>query len=326
MKRYVLPYLLALVGILLPVLPAQAAAPVYAGNLQVVNGANLSFLSGGSGCLLVQNGVAYIAACPVGTVAFSAASPFTVTGTGPYVIGCPTCFTTSGGTVTGATSFSNGITVTGNSSFASPLAAGTAATTAYTLIGGVSQITNKNANTPLALQFANNSSSTSSTYIGSNSVNTVQSYPCNVLAIGNYGFAPDICVDNAGHVSTGDSIYAANFFVPSKRAYKYDIQPLSVDALQVLHDADLATFRYRPGHGDPRLPHVGIIADDSPSILSGEKHDHLDIEALATVDAKAILQLDTQIQVLYVILGALMLLVIALVAVLGLVWHEKQFD
>jgi hypothetical protein len=75
---------------------------------------------------------------------------------------------------------------------------------------------------------------------------------------------------------------------------------LSFDALQVLHDTDFAAFRYRRGHGNPQAPHIGIIADDSPSVLSGKNHDHLDIEALATVDAKAILELHQQVTNLFI--------------------------
>jgi hypothetical protein len=96
------------------------------------------------------------------------------------------------------------------------------------------------------------------------------------------------------------NVTASNFFTGSKRAYKQDIQPLSLDALQVLRDADWASYRYKPKYGDPRLPHIGIIADDSPSVLSGKNHDHLDIEALATVDAKAILELHQQVTDLFI--------------------------
>lgn len=70
---------LACIGMLMPALPVDAGTPTYAGNLQVMNGASLTYANGASGCLLAVSGVVTVMPCPVGTVAFSASSPFTVT-------------------------------------------------------------------------------------------------------------------------------------------------------------------------------------------------------------------------------------------------------
>jgi hypothetical protein len=311
MKRLLIAYAFALVGVLLSVLPAQAGIPIYSGNLQVQNGANLTFLNGASGCLLVNNGTVYTAACPIGTVAFSASSPFTVTGVGPYVIGCPTCFTTTGGTITGATIFSTGTTFQ------------TAATFQNGLSSSAGGIFSEAGYPSLANAFSWHSGGAGNVSgIGASATATVQSVGGSLFVIGD-GTTHDLSMNTSGDMGVRGQVSATQFNVLSKRAYKFDIQPLSFDALQVLHHTNFEAFRYRPGHGDPRLPHIGIIADDSPSVLSGEKHDHLDIEALATVDGAAILQLDAQMQVLYILIATLTILVLMLVVALGLVWRDK---
>jgi hypothetical protein len=294
MKRLLIAYAFALVGVLLPVLPAQAGIPIYSGNLQVQNGANLTFLNGASGCLLVNNGTVYTAACPIGTVAFSASSPFTVTGVGPYVIGCPTCFTTTGGTITGATTFSGTVTV-------GALLTQSSTNGTISFPGGSnSELKVVNFGSPnagLELQNTATGGGHASLFVG-DSTNGFS----NMFFVYDYGtstrpFSVALATGNATFLG---QVTATQYNVGSKRAWKQDIQPLSFDALQVLHNTDFAAFRYRRGHGNPQAPHIGIIADDSPSVLSGKNHDHLDIEALATVDAKAILELHQQVTNLFI--------------------------
>lgn len=276
---------------------AHAGTPVYAGNLQVTNGANLTFLSGGSGCMLVAGGVAYIAACPVGTVAFSAAAPFTVTGVGPYVIGCPTCFTTTGGTITGATTFSNTVGMSGvlTESAKANFSGGADG-------GGLVNIGTSAANNSDAIHIGSTCATTNRTDLGTNSAISVNGIAGSALLI--YCTSGLSAFDTSGNLGILGQMTASQFNVSSKRADKQDIQPLSLDALQVLHHTDWAAYRYKSEFGDPSIPHIGFIADDTPSVLSGKNHDHNDIEALATIDAQAVLQLESEVRVLILILCA----------------------
>jgi hypothetical protein len=87
---------------------------------------------------------------------------------------------------------------------------------------------------------------------------------------------------------------------------------LSLDALQVLHDTNFVSFRYKRPYGDPSQTHIGFIADDTPSILSGPRHDHFEAASLAVVEGEAILQLDQRVQTLTVLTGVLMALCVGL--------------
>lgn len=298
---------LACIGMLMPALPVDAGTPTYAGNLQVMNGASLTYANGASGCLLAVSGVVTVMPCPVGTVAFSASSPFTVTGSGPYVIGCPTCYTTAGGTITGAVTLSSTLAVTG----AVTLSAGLTTP-------GLVTVNNTYGSTD-ALKFK---SGTSSTYTSITSgTATVNGVAGTLLALTNTGTTDLINFDASGNVGTLGTVTATNFFSSSKRSHKQDIQPLSFDALQVLRDTDWASFRYLPKWGDPKQTHIGFIADDTPSVLSGPLHDHFDAQALATVDAQAILQLERDVQVLWICCA---LLAVLLVIVLGVALMKRE--
>jgi len=79
------------------------------------------------------------------------------------------------------------------------------------LIGvtGATQIASQNANNPLAIQFPNTTGTTASTFIGSNSTNTVQSISGSVLSVGTYGGANALSVDGSGDLGVAGSIYSA---------------------------------------------------------------------------------------------------------------------
>jgi hypothetical protein len=204
------------------------------------------------------------------------------------VIGCPTCFTTTGGTITGATTFSGTVTVNG------------AVTSAGNLTTSAALLSSGGSGTSCNLQgteFKNAANSGGDWYLYTGNA-------CTYTSSLYFRWQPTTTValqlDSGGNATFLGQVTATQYNVGSKRAWKQDIQPLSFDALQVLHDTDFAAFRYRRGHGNPQATHIGIIADDSPSVLSGKNHDHLDIEALATVDAKAILELHQQVTDLFI--------------------------
>lgn len=310
MRKYIVAYMLALCGVLFPVLPVQAATPLYAGNLQVMAGANLQFLGLGAGCVLTDaNGKAFIAACPTGTVAFSAAAPFTISGSSPYIIGCPTCFTTAGGTITGATVINAATTIGAQLNVSSGI---------HVTAGGITSDTGY-PSVVNALRWDSGGSGGMSG-IGASGSLVIQGVTASLFQIGDNS-NNDLAMDISGNMGVRGNVTAPTFFSTSLRSHKQDIQPLSLDALQVLHDTDWASFRYLKKYGDPHQAHIGFIADDTPSVLSGPKHDHFDAQALATVDAQAILQLDKDIQVLWVCCAFLAML---LVVVLGVALMKKN--
>jgi hypothetical protein len=250
---------------------------------------------GGSGCILSNSsGQLYIAACPQGTAAFSGSAPITITGSGPYTIACATCFTTSGGTVTGATTFS----------------------AATTFQAAVTHQANDNIANGYGL-YITGPSYTGELQPTASSVGTVTG---ELFGIFNSGTGLEVAFDHSGNIGTAGQVTATQFNISSKRSYKQDIQPLSVDALEVLRNICWSSYKYRPGHGDPTQTHIGFIADCAPSIVSGTNHDHFDVEAVATIDGVAVLELQKQICVLY---GCVLTLLI-ITCVLGVVALAKR--
>ena len=61
----------------------------------------------------------------------------------------------------------------------------------------------------------------------------------------------------------------------SSRAIKRDIQPNIMDVRQILDQVEVVNYRYKTEvQEDPDAPyHIGFIADDTPELLSGKKHD-----------------------------------------------------
>lgn len=282
--------LLALLLLLAP-LPALAGTATYNGNIVVPTGATLTIQGQPTGCVLLNSsGQAYGAICPNGTGVFSGSLPIVLTGSGPYVVSCPTCAVTTNTAQTflGATTFSSAVTfnaaVTNNGSLSvtGPVDVGK---TGLGVAGDV--ISSRGASTAKVWL-----TSSGSVYL-------------------DFGLTTA-----SAFTFAGGNLYAPAFFTTSLRAHKTDIHPLAIDALTVLRSADWASFRYLPKFGDPREQRIGFIADDTPSILSGPKHDHFDLQAVSTVNAQAILQLETRLTRLSHVVVALLVIVAALVAAL----------
>lgn len=132
--------------------------------------------------------------------------------------------------------------------------------------------------------------------INADSTNNVQSVNCGFMQIGINGVSDKACIDSSGNAGFVGNVTAANFFNGSKLAYKQDVHPLNIDAIGILKSTDWASYRYKPQYGDPNEKKIGFVADYTPAVLSGDKHDHFDAGALATVDAKAILQLESVVR------------------------------
>jgi hypothetical protein len=111
-----------------------------------------------------------------------------------------------------------------------------------------------------------------------------------------------------GNLNTVGSITAANFYNGSRREWKKNIKPFNFDPLAVLKATDFAQYDCSDIRCGPIGTHkIGFIANDTPAVLSGPKHDHFDAAALATVNSAAILQLTKKIDKLTFVLHALCL-------------------
>lgn len=128
-----------------------------------------------------------------------------------------------------------------------------------------------------------------------NTLACVQGVTCNLFDFQTVSSTNLIGADTSGNLGVRGNVTAANFFNGSRREWKFDIHPLNFDAVGVLKNLDLVSYRYKPDHGNPNDWKIGYIANDAPVMLSGQKHDHFDAGALATVDAKAILQLSHRV-------------------------------
>jgi hypothetical protein len=83
----------------------------------------------------------------------------------------------------------------------------------------------------------------------------------------------------------------------STRKQKWDIHPYEGDALGLLRDLPLSTFRYI-GEPATATPHVGFIAEDAPAILGGPKHDSFNLNNSIGISMAATKQLDKRLDAL----------------------------
>jgi hypothetical protein len=75
----------------------------------------------------------------------------------------------------------------------------------------------------------------------------------------------------------------------SSRHLKDNISPFSTDELQrVLHSTKIVKYCYKSEHcKSHETREVGIIAEDTSSLIAGSKHDHLDVGTMASVSFSA---------------------------------------
>jgi hypothetical protein len=99
-----------------------------------------------------------------------------------------------------------------------------------------------------------------------------------VLKNGNVGIGSATPLYLLEMEASGGGYYNAtthSWAAGSTRAIKQDIRPNSMDLQEVLDQVSVVNYRYRSEVAEnPDAPyHIGFIADDTPRLLSGMKHD-----------------------------------------------------
>ncbi|HEY9257723.1 tail fiber domain-containing protein [Chitinophaga sp.] len=89
------------------------------------------------------------------------------------------------------------------------------------------------------------------------------------------------------------SITATGFNQPSLRALKMNIKACELDAIKIIDSLKICEFEYKK---DPGKKVIGIIADDEPSIICGEKHDHLDMMNAVGLLLKSVQELNARVE------------------------------
>lgn len=106
----------------------------------------------------------------------------------------------------------------------------------------------------------------------------------------NKTYADQLAVDLNGNVGIRGSLSSL-----SSRAQKYDIFPYKANALDLLRNLDLVTYRYR-GETSNDTMHIGFIAEDAPSELSGTRHNAFNLDNSIAVTMSATKQLDDDVR------------------------------
>jgi hypothetical protein len=83
----------------------------------------------------------------------------------------------------------------------------------------------------------------------------------------------------------------------SSRAFKKDIVTLD-DALSLLDEVRVVTYRYRPDHGDDGRRHVGVIAEEVPDLLATAARSSVAANELAALSLGANKALRKKVQLL----------------------------
>jgi len=98
----------------------------------------------------------------------------------------------------------------------------------------------------------------------------------------------------SGGTVTG-SITATSFLQASSRKVKKNIQPFEGSALDVVNGLRVVSFRYKKQSND-QPPHVGIIAEDSPALISGANNDSFDVATTVGLLIKAVQELSAMVK------------------------------
>jgi hypothetical protein len=93
-------------------------------------------------------------------------------------------------------------------------------------------------------------------------------------------------------VVTG-SVTATGFNQSSLRALKMNIKTCELNATRIIDSLKIREFEYKK---EPGRKVVGIIADDESSIISGEKHDHLDMMNAVGLLLKSVQELNARVE------------------------------
>ncbi|MBO9729198.1 MAG: tail fiber domain-containing protein [Chitinophaga sp.] len=88
------------------------------------------------------------------------------------------------------------------------------------------------------------------------------------------------------------TVTATGFNQSSLRALKMNIRDCELNALRIIDSIKVREFEYKK---EPGRKVIGIIADDEPAIISGEKHDHLDMMNAVGLLLKSVQELNARL-------------------------------
>ncbi len=100
--------------------------------------------------------------------------------------------------------------------------------------------------------------------------------------------ADDLTIDGSGNVGVRGSIRAqGSISSVSSRSAKKDIRPFTEDPLALIRHTSVVTYLYKDE--PPSAPlHIGFIAEDTPTELSGQGHDRYDVTNTVAVTLAAV--------------------------------------
>jgi hypothetical protein len=93
---------------------------------------------------------------------------------------------------------------------------------------------------------------------------------------------------------TNGALGAAGFFNTSSRSAKENIQPFSPSAVEILNEVDIVSYNYEVEQNDEDT-RIGFIAEDTPTILSGNDHDRMDTVSVIGLVMKSVQEIDKRI-------------------------------
>ena len=96
---------------------------------------------------------------------------------------------------------------------------------------------------------------------------------------------------NSNIYVSGDTIYAGAYYQNSSRELKTNITPFDKDAIELLKRVSVVTFYYK---NDTFTPHIGFIAEDTPTELSGVNQNMMDVASVTGTLIKAVQELQAQ--------------------------------
>ncbi|WP_143306614.1 tail fiber domain-containing protein [Chitinophaga vietnamensis] len=88
------------------------------------------------------------------------------------------------------------------------------------------------------------------------------------------------------------AVYAPGFYQSSLRSLKKDIQPFNSNALAILQQAQVRTFRYKADTANYR--NIGFIADEVPEEMATPKHDGVNEANTVALLVKAVQELQAE--------------------------------
>lgn len=93
---------------------------------------------------------------------------------------------------------------------------------------------------------------------------------------------------------TNGALGAASFFNTSSRDAKENIQPFAPSAVDILNEVDIVSYNYEVEQNDEDT-RIGFIAEDTPTILSGNNHDRMDTVSVIGLVMKSVQEIDKRI-------------------------------